>query len=330
MKVAVFGAGGVGAFYGGLLARAGHDVHFIARGAQRDALRTRGLRISSLSLGEIRIPPLPAADRAEGVGVVDLVLVCVKAYQTEGILDQLSPLIGERTILMALQNGIESDELLAARFGASRIISAVVYVGATLEEPGFVRHVAAGTLVIGRGVRMDAARGADEADLDLERVRDALASTGLPVRVSPDLARQRWHKLAWNASFNAISALTLRSSQDLLANPPTRRLLLAMMAEVVAVANAHGVALAQADVDQLVAATEKAAPIRTSMLVDRERGRPMETDALVGVVVRKGREAGVPTPVADVLYALLTAIGTPAADVPHLPPMEAGSFSPQH
>jgi 2-dehydropantoate 2-reductase len=313
MKIAVFGAGGVGAFYGGLLARAGHDVHFVARGAQLEALRTQGLHISSLSLGDIRIPPLPATARAADIGPVDLVLLSVKAHQTTGVLDEVAHLMGPATTVMALQNGVEADELLAARFGSARVASAVVYVGATLEAPGYVRHVAAGTLVISNH----------------ERLRDVLASTGLPVRISPDIARQRWHKLAWNASFNAISALTLRSSQDLLGNPQTRTLLLAMMREVVAVANAQGVALGESDVAQLVATTEKAAAIRTSMLVDRERGRPLETDALVGVVVRKGREAGIATPIAEVLYALLTAIDAPAADAAALPPMEAGTFTPQ-
>jgi 2-dehydropantoate 2-reductase len=313
VKIAVVGAGGVGAFYGGLLARAGHDVHFVARGPQLEALRSQGIHISSLSLGEIRVPPVPAASRASEIGSADLVLVCVKAHQTLAILDDLSHLMGPTSIVMALQNGVESDELLIERFGAARVASAVVYVGATLEAPGFVRHVAAGTLVIS----------------DNERAREVLASTGLPVRISPDIERQRWHKLAWNASFNAISALTLRSSQDLLGNPQTRALILAMMREVLAVANAHGVALAASDLEQLVATTEKAAAIRTSMLVDRERGRQLETDALVGVVVRKGRQAGIPTPIAEVLYALLTAIDAPGTEVRELPPMEAGSFTPQ-
>jgi 2-dehydropantoate 2-reductase len=313
MKIAVFGAGGVGSFYGGLLARAGHDVRFVARGAQLEALRTQGLHISSLSLGEIHVPPMPAAARASEIGPVDLALLCVKAHQTGEVLDEVAQLVGPGTVVMALQNGVESDELLTERFGAEHVESAVVYVGATLEAPGFVRHVAAGTLVI----------------TDNERVRDVLASTGLPVRISPDIQRQRWHKLAWNASFNAISALTLRSSQDLLGNPQTRALIIAMMREVVAVANAHGVALGEPDIAQLLAATDKSAAIRTSMLVDRERGRPLETDALVGVVVRKGRDAGLETPIAEVLYALLSAIDAPGRAVPQLPPMEAGSFTPQ-
>ena len=328
MRIAVFGMGGVGAFYAGLLLRAGQDVRVVARGPQLAALRTRGLRIESLALGEIALPPMKAVDDAAEIGPVDLVLVAVKAHQTAGILDALAPLVGPETMLMALQNGVESDELLAARFGAPRILSAVVYVGATLEEPGLVRHVAAGTLVIGR---RDSRLGGSPADDVLERVRATLASTGLPVRISPDIERQRWHKLAWNASFNAVSALTLRSSQELLAWPPARELLTGVMREVIAVATAAGIALGEADLEQLVGATEKAAPIRTSMLVDRERGRPMEIDALVGVVVRKGREHGVPTPLASVLYALLTAIDLPRAraGTEHLPPMPAEAFSPQ-
>jgi 2-dehydropantoate 2-reductase len=163
----------------------------------------------------------------------------------------------------------------------------------------------------------------------VEAVREALASTGLPVRVTPDIERQRWHKLAWNASFNAISALTFRSSQDLLNTPETRELLIAVMREVIAVANARGVMLGPADIEQLVGATEKSAPIRTSMLVDREHGRPLETDALVGVIVREGQKLNVPTPNSSVLYALLTAIGAPSAAAAPLPPMEAGSFAPQ-
>ncbi len=320
MKIAVFGAGGVGAFYGGLLAHAGEDVHFVARGAQLEALRTGGLHISSLALGEIELPPVHATNRASEIGVADLVLVAVKAYQTSDILDEVGALVGEGTLLMALQNGVESHEVLAARFGEARVLGAVAYVGATLEHPGLVRHVAAGTLVIGdRG-------GVGEERV--ERVRTVLASTGLPVRVTPDIERQRWHKLAWNVSFNAISALTLRTSQDLLATPASRELLIGVMREVVAVAAARGVALGEPDIEQLVAATENAAPIRTSMLVDRERGRPLETDALVGVVVRKGKESGVPTPLTSVLYALLTAIGAPMQPGAQLPPMEAGSFSP--
>ena len=320
MKIVVVGAGGVGAFYGGLLARAGQDVHIVARGPQLEALRMRGLRISSLALGEIDVPPLRATDRAAEIGVADLVLIAVKAHQTAGILDEIAPLIGDGTLILALQNGVESDELLAARFGPPRVIGAVVYVGATLERPGLVRHVAAGTLVIGD-------RGAVGADR-LERVRTALASTGLPVRINPDIERQRWHKLAWNASFNAVSALTLRSSQELLNTPAARDVIVGVMREVVAVANARGVTLGPADIDQLVAATEKAAPIRTSMLVDRERGRELETDALVGVVVRRGSELGVPTPITSVLYALLTAISTSTEVSRDLPPMEAGSFAP--
>jgi 2-dehydropantoate 2-reductase len=321
MKIVVFGAGAVGCFYGGLLARAGQDVRFVARGPQLEALRNRGLEVSSPLLGDFSLPPLPATSRAADIGAVDLVLVCVKTHHTAEILDDVAALVGDQTLLMALQNGIESDEVLAARFGAHRVLSAVVYVGATLERPGFLRHVAAGTLVIGERDNAATER--------LRQVREVLASTGIPVRVATDIERQRWHKLTFNASFNAVSALTLRTSQDLLAIPESRALLVRVMREVVAVANARGVQLGESDIDQLVTATERAAPIRTSMLVDRERGRQLETDALVGVIVRKGLEVGVPTPATSVLHALLTAITGEPATAQHLPPMQAVTFEPQ-
>lgn len=300
MKIVVFGAGAVGSFYGALLARAGHDVHFVARGAQLDAIRTQGIRIDSKLLGQIHVPSVAATEQAAQAGRADLVLVCVKAHQTSAILDDLAGVVGDGTIIVPLQNGVESDEVLAARFGRNRVPAAVVYVGATVEEPGVVSHVTRGFILIGARPGFDAAR--------LAGVRDALASTGLPVQISDDIQQERWRKLIWNASFNPVSAITQREPRDLLAVPESRAVLVGLMREVVAVARARGIALDESEIEAQVAWTEATPAIRTSMQVDRERGRTMETDALVGVVIRTGRTHGVPTPLSEVLYALLTAI----------------------
>lgn len=307
MTIVVFGAGGVGTFFGGLLARAGrHDVRFIARGAQLEALRTRGIRIDSTTLGTIDVPPVPASASAAEAGPQDLVLVCVKAQQTPEILDEVAPLVGPRTMIVTLQNGVESDDVLAVRFGRERIIPGVVYVGATLDRPGHVSHVAAGTISLGVPPGADRQR--------VEAVREALATTGLPVRISDDIVRERWRKLLWNASFNTVSAVTMRDTGELLAVPAARALLMALMREVVAVARAQRIDLTDADVDAQITWTEKAGRIRTSTAVDRERGREMEIDALIGVVSRRGRHYGVPTPSADALLGLLLML-----DVPGLP-----------
>jgi len=300
MRIVVYGTGGVGAFYGALLARAGSEVHLVARGAQLEAIRSHGIRIDSTLLGHIEVPAPAASARAADAGEAGLVLVCVKAHQTAAILDDLSAIVGPETLLVPLQNGVESDDVLAARFGRDHVATAVVYVGATVEEPGLVRHVANGLILIGARPGFDPGR--------LPAIRNVLASTGLPVRISDDIQLERWRKLIWNASFNPMSALAQREPRDLLAVPEARELLLGLMREVVAVARAGGIALNESEIDVQVRWTEATPAIRTSMQVDRERGRMMETEALVGVVVRTGRERGVPTPLSEVLYALLTAI----------------------
>jgi 2-dehydropantoate 2-reductase len=216
------------------------------------------------------------------------------------ILDDLAAAVGEQTVLIPLQNGVEADEQLAARFRECPVLPAVVYVGATLDTPGTISHVASGTIGIGARHERDNAV--------LPAVRDLLARPGQPIHISKDIQRERWHKLMWNAAFNSVSAITGRVPADLVSRPDTRALVRAIMDEVVAVGRAGGVDLREEDIDQHIAWTEKAAGLRTSTMVDRERGRPMESDGLVGVIVRKGLEAGVPIPCSAVVYALLNAI----------------------
>jgi 2-dehydropantoate 2-reductase len=300
MRILVYGAGAVGGFFGGLLAHAGEDVHFVARGAQLQALRAAGLTIESRLLGTIVVPTVSASDSAAVSRPVDLVLVCVKTQQLAGVLDDLALAVGPRTVIVPLQNGVEADEHLAARFPQSAVLPAVVYVGATLDTPGVVSHVAAGTIGIG---------AARERDRDvLPAIRDVLAKTGQPVHIWDDIQRERWNKLMWNAAFNPVSAITGRVPAELLSLPGTRALVLDIMREVLDVARASGVDLRPDDIDKHLAWTEGAAGLRTSTMVDRERGRTMEADGLIGVIVRKGLTAGVPTPSSAVVYALLKAI----------------------
>ena len=144
MKIVVYGAGAVGGFFGGMLARYGQEVQFVARGAHLEALRARGIIIDSTLMGRLHIPPVPAAETSAYLERADLILVCVKAYQTEAILDDLEHAVRDTSIIVPMQNGVESDEVLAERFGRHRVATAVVYVGATLEEPGLLSHVARG------------------------------------------------------------------------------------------------------------------------------------------------------------------------------------------
>jgi 2-dehydropantoate 2-reductase len=300
MTIVVFGAGAVGSFFGGLLVRGGQDVRFVARGAQLGALGRSGLLIQSTLLGDVAVPRVNAVSDPRDIGPADLVLLCVKAHQTAGVLESMAPLVADGTSIVTLQNGVESDDTVAARFGRARVIPGVVYVGATLEAPGRVSHVAAGTIALGvpEGVSRDR----------VTSVREVLARSGQPVQISDDIERERWRKLLWNAAFNTVSAITGRDPGELLQVQESRGLIASLMREVVAVARAQGIALTDANVDEQIAWTERAGTIRTSTTVDRERGREMELDALIGVVVRRGRQYGVPTPCSDVMLALLGAI----------------------
>ncbi len=300
MKIVVYGAGAVGSFFGGMLARYGQDVQFVARGEQLEALRTRGIDIESTLIGRLHVPPVPAAETAAHLDRGDLVLVCVKAHQTTAILDDLSEAVRDTTVIVPLQNGVESDEVLAARFGRGRVATAVVYVGATLEAPGRLKHVAPGAIILGARLGFDPAR--------LPPVREVLARSGQHIIISRDILQERWYKLVWNAAFNTVSAMTGLLPAAMLAIPELRELVVGVMREVVAVANAQGIMLRDSDIREQIAATDGATEITTSMLTDRERGRSMETDALIGVVVRKGRELGIPTPLSATLNALLVAV----------------------
>ena len=298
MTIIVYGAGAVGAFFGGMLARCRQDVQFVARGPQLEAVQTRGIRIESTILGRLHVPPQRAAPAAAYLDKADLILLCVKAHQTSAILDDVAEAIRDTTIIVPLQNGVESDEVLAARFGG-RVATAVVYVGATLEQPGVVSHVAPGAIILGARFGFDPAR--------LPAVRDVLATSRQRVTISRDILRDRWYKLIWNAGFNTVSAVANKTPAQILAQPELRALVIGVMREVVAVANAQGITLCEGDIREQMAWTNGAAAITTSMLVDRARGRSMEVDALIGVVVRKGRELGVATPLSGALHALLVA-----------------------
>lgn len=299
MTIVVLGAGAVGGFFGGLLVRGGQDVRFVARGAQLEALRRDGLLIQSTLLGDVAVPRVKAVSDPREIGHADLVLLCVKAHQTAGVLDAMATLVTDSTAIVTLQNGVESDEEVAARFGRARVVPSVVYVGATLLQPGRISHVAAGTLALGvpEGV----------SRMRVEAIREVLATSRQPVQISDDIQRDRWRKLLWNAAFNTVSAMTGHDPGVLLQLPESRALITSLMREVVAVARAQGIALTDANVDEQIAWTERAGTIRTSMAVDRERGREMEIDALIGVVVRRGRQYGVPTPCSETMLGLLRA-----------------------
>jgi 2-dehydropantoate 2-reductase len=301
MRTLVFGAGAVGAYFGGLLARAGEDVTFVARGANLEALRARGLRIESAA-GSFGVSARAEAHPG-AAAPYDLVLVGVKSYDTVAAAAALRASVGADTIVLSLQNGVENEQILAEALGLPPLLGALTHIGAELVSPGVVRHDSGGRIIFGE---VDGSRSAR-----VERLAQFFDRGRVPYHVSRNIAVMLWDKLSWNAAFNACTAITGRTVCELLAHPDGRALVRAAMAETVTVARSVGVPLDPARIDPVIEhSAAELGHLRTSMLQDRERGRRMEHDALNGAVLRAAARGGVEAPVHGVLFALLDTLQT--------------------
>ncbi|NPV87445.1 MAG: 2-dehydropantoate 2-reductase [Anaerolineae bacterium] len=302
MRIAVFGSGGVGGYFGARLAQAGEEVVFIARGAHLDAIRKHGLRVESY-LGDFTVAARAEQDPA-AVGAVDVVLVAVKAWQLDEAASAMPPLVGSQTLIVPLLNGVEAAPRLAEVFdppGAPvpHVIGGLCRISALLAAPGVVRHAA-----IEPSIAFNRLDG--QADARVERLRQAFDRAGVKVDVAADIHAALWTKFAFIAPFSGLGALTRADAHTLRSLPETRRLLQAGIEEVVAVGRAHGVQLAD-DLPQRILRGIDAMDGATvaSMARDIIEGRPSELEAQNGAVVRLGQAAGVETPVNAFVYACL-------------------------
>ncbi len=307
MKIAVVGAGGVGGYFGARLARAGLSVTLVARGAHLAAIRERGLTIRSAVHGDFTVR-LPATDDPSAVGPVNLVLFCVKSTDTETAARQIAPMIGGETTVLSLQNGVDNEARIEAVLGAAgrgRVMGGVAYIGAALGEPGEVVHTSEGRIAVGELSGGVSARA--------RRIERLFADAGVPCQVAADITWVLWRKLLWNSAFNALTTIGRTTVDRVLALPEAVAVATAAMREVAAVARARGIELGASAVDDALAFSRTLGAVKTSMLQDLERGKPLEREALNGVVIRYGREAGVPTPVQETLFGALALLDPAAA-----------------
>jgi len=298
MKIAVIGVGGLGGYYGGLLAQAGHEVAFIARGAHLAALREKGLQVMSVH-GDFHVAPVRATDLLQEIGPVDLVLVCVKTPAVEAAAKAALPGVGTDTVVMGLQNGIDAAERIGAVVGMDRVLGAVTYIAASIEAPGVIRQISDfRRIVLGELDGSITPR--------VQRIVESLGRMGIAVEATDDIRRVLWEKFVFIAGFSGVGALTRLEVGDYRAVPEARALMTSLMREVETLARANGFDLAPDVVDQAIARIDGAAPaMKPSMQRDVEAGRPSELESMIGVIARKGRCLGVPTPTADMMYASL-------------------------
>jgi 2-dehydropantoate 2-reductase len=298
MRVAVLGSGGIGGYYGALLARSGHDVAFIARGAHLEAMQRRGLTVRT-SEGESTIPVTASADTAN-VGTVDLVLFSVKSYDTATAAQALTPLMARDTAVITFQNGLDNVEAIAAVAGSEAVLAGAVYVALQLVGPGVIlRTGGEGKIVFGELSGTLTER--------VQQIAGAFRQSGIPHEVTTDIRRVLWDKFLFITGIGGVTALARLGIGALLASAAGRSLLHAACAEIGAVAQAEGAHLQLAAVDAVLAqAATLPAPWRSSMARDLEEGRRLEVDALSGAVVRRGIKHGIPTPVHQTIAACLS------------------------
>ncbi|HXF67297.1 MAG TPA: ketopantoate reductase family protein [Burkholderiales bacterium] len=299
MKIVVMGCGGVGGFYGGRLAHAGCDVTFIARGAQLAALRARGLTIESEAQGGIHLPRVKATDDPNAAGGADLVIVAVKLWAMDAALQAVRPVVGPRTAVLSLQNGVVKDDILKREFGEPAVIGGAAYVAAQLAAPGVIRQT--GTLqrvVLGEYDGRRTPR--------VEALAEAFARAGVQTEVSPDIRRALWEKFVFLVGLSATTATMRMPIGPIRSNPQTRAFLLDILKETVAVGRALGVALPESYAEERLAFADSVpADMTSSMHHDLERGNPLEVEWLSGSVVTLGAQAGVPTPANRAVWDIL-------------------------
>jgi 2-dehydropantoate 2-reductase len=311
MRIAVLGSGGIGGYYGALLADGGHDVVFVARGAHLEAMRQRGLTIRTPG-GELTRPVSAVAD-TRGVEPVDLVLFSVKSYDTALAARSLEPLVTRSTAVLTLQNGLDNAEAIAAVVGAGAVLSGAVYVALQLADPGVVvRSGGDGKIVFGESSGAVTGR--------IRRIATAFEQSGLPHVVSTDIGRVLWEKFLFITGIGGVTALARAGIGPLLASPEGRALVTASCEEIAAVARAEGASLPAGAVEAVIAqAATVPAPWRSSMARDLEDGRRLEVDALSGAVVRRGLRHGIPTPVHQAIAACLSLHQPSTAEQPATP-----------
>lgn len=297
MRIAIVGAGALGLYYGAVLQRSGNDVYFLLR-SDYEAITTRGLTVHSVN-GDFHLQAVKGFRSPTEIGIVDLVLVGLKTFANQFFSELITPLIGETTRILTLQNGLGNEEQLAALFGEDKILGGVAYLCSNRGKPGVVHHLSEGRILLGEYL--------PASGTITEDIASCFRAAGVECRVVSDLKRARWEKLVWNIPFNGLCALTLKPVDALLCFDPTRCLVRDIMEEVIAAANAQvlvkNIPLSLAD--KMVDSSQKMGQYKPSMLIDRLERRPLELDAIFGVPLRLAAKRNVPMPHVQQIFALL-------------------------
>jgi 2-dehydropantoate 2-reductase len=297
MRIAVYGAGGVGGYFGGRLAQAGADVHLIARGAHLEALRTHGLRVRSVK-GDFAVQ-LPATDDPADIGPCEHVLFCVKAFDTESAAARLGPLLGDATAVVSLQNGVDNEEKLARAVGQDHVMGGAAFIFAGMAEPGVILHTGGPTSITFGELDGQVSERA-------QRLLESCQQAGFGAELSASIKTVLWAKLAFICAQAGMTAAVRLPIGEIRTVDAAWAAFGRLVAEVAAVAEADGTPLPPAARQRALTMAQNVEPGSFSSLHDDlVAGRRMELEALHGLVVRRAAEHGVPVPMTEAVYAIL-------------------------
>lgn len=298
MRIAIFGTGGVGGYFGARLAQSGEDVTFIARGKHLHAMRQSGLMVESLA-GDFRIDPVKVTDDPSAVGLVDLIVVGVKAWQVREAAQAMRPMVGASTTVLPLQNGVEAPGQLADELGPERVLGGLCRIVSFVAAPGHIKHAGfEPSITIGELNNQSTARS--------ETIYQTLTQAGIKTHCAPDFAVALWTKFLFIAAFSGVGAITREPAGVLRSNPATRWQMIAAMNEIYELARAKGIDLPGDAVEKGMANVDGLPEGGTSsMQRDIAAGLPSELESQNGAVVRMAKEVGFVVPVNEEIYQTL-------------------------
>jgi len=301
MRFAILGSGAVGGYFGAKLAKAGQEVTFIARGAHLEAIRHKGLEVRSAKLGDFTVRAAAESDTAR-IGPVDVAIVSVKAYDNQTALPMLKPLIGPETVVLTLQNGVDSVDECAAIVGERHVLGGTTYVATALEGPGLIVQTGVHRSIIFGEVFGDTSRITPR----VQKVADVLASADIQVTPVADARVPIWDKYVYLVAFSGFTGASRLAIGHIWKYPHVQNVFYACSREIAAIAKAEGVTISPNRFDTLQEyMTNLPGTTRSSLLIDLEQGKRIEVEALQGAAVRRAKKHNVPVPIVSTLYALL-------------------------